>query len=155
MSPSQAGSSQSSSWRIFGSARDLFPFSSKSKIGRKRAKFFFYYYFRLCSYIIVFNFLKHLLSYINSYKWSYNWLELVIIMILVENWEFYCSFKLGLKKNSARFQLENWSAPARLGSARNLHSSGSLEPENSSSNSSNNQLCNKIKVHRTNKIATI
>ena len=34
------------------------------------------------------------------------------------------------------FQLESWSAPARLGSARNLHSSGSLEPENSSSNSS-------------------
>ena len=41
-----------------------------------------------------------------------------------------------LRKISARFQLENWSAPARLGSARNLHSSGSLEPENSSSNSS-------------------
>ena len=37
---------------------------------------------------------------------------------------------------SARFQLENWSAPAWLDSARNLHSSGSLEPENSSSNSS-------------------
>ena len=37
---------------------------------------------------------------------------------------------------SARFQLENWSVPARLGSAPNLHSSGSLEPENSSSNSS-------------------
>ena len=35
------------------------------------------------------------------------------------------------KKISARFQLENWSA-----SARNLHSSGSLELENSSSNSS-------------------
>ena len=37
---------------------------------------------------------------------------------------------------SARFQLENWSAPARLGSTRNLHSSGLLEPENSSLNSS-------------------
>ena len=33
MSPSRAGSSQSSA----RSARDLFPFSSKSKIGRKRA----------------------------------------------------------------------------------------------------------------------
>ena len=28
---------------------------------------------------------------------------------------------------SARFQLENWSAPARLGLARNFHSSSSLE----------------------------
>ena len=37
---------------------------------------------------------------------------------------------------SARFQLENWSAPARLGSAWNLHSSAQLELENSSSNSS-------------------
>ena len=40
--------------------------------------------------------------------------------------------KLVLKK----FQLENLSAPARLSSARNLHSSGSLQLENSSSNSS-------------------
>ena len=40
------------------------------------------------------------------------------------------------RKNPARFQLENQSAPARLGSARNLHSSGSLEPEKSSSNPS-------------------
>ena len=37
---------------------------------------------------------------------------------------------------SARFQLGNWSAPARLGSARNLHSSARLEPEKSSSGSS-------------------
>ena len=37
---------------------------------------------------------------------------------------------------SARFQLKNWSAPAWLSSAQNLHSSGSLEPENSSWNSS-------------------
>ena len=37
---------------------------------------------------------------------------------------------------SARFQLENQSAPARLGSARNLHSSAWLELENSSSGSS-------------------
>ena len=36
MSPNRAGSSHSSSWRIFGSSRDLFPFSSKSKIDRKR-----------------------------------------------------------------------------------------------------------------------
>ena len=36
----------------------------------------------------------------------------------------------------ARFQLENWSAPARLDLAWNFHSSGLLEPENSSSNSS-------------------
>ena len=42
MSPSRAGSSQSSSWRIFSSARDLFPFSSKSKIGRKRAEIFIF-----------------------------------------------------------------------------------------------------------------
>ena len=38
MSPSQAGSRHSSSWRILGSARDLFPFSSKSKIIRKWAE---------------------------------------------------------------------------------------------------------------------
>ena len=37
---------------------------------------------------------------------------------------------------SARFQLENWSGQAQLGSARKLHSSGSLELENSNSNSS-------------------
>ena len=41
-----------------------------------------------------------------------------------------------LKKISARFQLENWGAPARARSSRNLLSSSSLEPENSSSNSS-------------------
>ena len=45
MSPSRAGSSHGSSWRIFGSARDLFHFSSDAKsaknepkIGRKWAK---------------------------------------------------------------------------------------------------------------------
>ena len=46
LSPSRAGSSHSSSWRIFssarlGSARDLFHFSSKLKIGQKRAEFQF------------------------------------------------------------------------------------------------------------------
>ena len=49
-----------------------------------------------------------------------------------------------LKKISARFRLQNWSAPARLGSAQNLHSSGSLEPKNSSSNSSLQYKCDKI-----------
>ena len=43
MSPSRAGSSHGSSWKIFGSARDLFPLSSKSKIGQKRAEILFYF----------------------------------------------------------------------------------------------------------------
>ena len=42
MGPSRAGSSHSSSWRIFSSARDLFHFSSKLKIGQKRAEIHFY-----------------------------------------------------------------------------------------------------------------
>ena len=67
---------------------------------------------------------------ISLHKWLWNWLEL--------------GAKLGnliyiLSVLSARFQLENWSAPARLDSARNLHSSGLLEPENYSSNSSDRQ----------------
>ena len=55
-------------------------------------------------------------------------------MIPVENFEIW--LYIVLKKISARFQLENWSVPARLDSARNLHSSSSLEPENFSSNPS-------------------
>ena len=52
-----------------------------------------------------------------------------------------------LKIISAWCQLENWSAPAQLGSARNLHSSGSLELENSSSNSSlNYPFCSTWKI---------
>ena len=53
-------------------------------------------------------------------------------MILVELWKEI----VVLKKISAWFQLEYWSASARLDSARKFHSLGSLEPENSSSNSS-------------------
>ena len=74
----------------------------------------------------------HLLSYINS----------EMIMQLIRNgYNHDTGRKFGnlivvLKKFSARFQLENWSVPARLGSARNIHSSGLLEPENSSSNPS-------------------
>ena len=51
MSLSQAGSSHSSSWRIFGSARGPFPLSSKKKSARKLVnwqfwalKFFFSYF---------------------------------------------------------------------------------------------------------------
>ena len=59
---------------------------------------------------------------------------------------------------SARFQLENQSAPAWLGSARNLHSSGSLEPENSSSNSSlvrTYLLVCKYSFYKWNKLLTL
>jgi hypothetical protein len=51
MSSSRAGSSHSSSWRIFGSACDLFHFSSELKIDWKTSwnfnsqlKTFFYYF---------------------------------------------------------------------------------------------------------------
>ena len=44
-SPSRACSSHSSSWKIFGSARDLFPFSSRSKIGRNKLKFWLWFTF--------------------------------------------------------------------------------------------------------------
>ena len=133
MSPSRAGSSQSSSWRIFSLARvGLWPFSLQLEI-ENRQKTSWNFDFDFFSLNHSFKFLKHLLCYVFSYKLPCNWLELVIIMMLVE--------KIGnligvLKQNSARFQLKNWSVPAWLGSAWNFHSSGSLEPENSSSNSS-------------------
>ena len=44
---------------------------------------------------------------------------------------------------SARFQLENWNAPAR-----HLHSSAWLEPENSSSDSSLVTTTISIEIHR-------
>ena len=53
MSPSRAGSSHSSSWRVFSSARDLFHFSSKwksaknePKIGWKWAKIQFLFFIK-------------------------------------------------------------------------------------------------------------
>ena len=55
------------------------------------------------------------------------------MMIETQNCDFLADIMLEL---SARFQLENQCAPARLGLAQNLHSSGSLKLENSSSNSS-------------------
>ena len=74
----------------------------------------------------------------------------IVIHIFIKNGKFDCSLGVGTKicflltyilsELSARFQLENQSAPARLGSARNLPSSSSLEPENSSSKSSLSQL---------------
>ena len=54
MNPSRAGSSLSSSWRIFSSARDLFHFSSELKIDWKRAEISIliwrpiFYYFYAC-----------------------------------------------------------------------------------------------------------
>ena len=48
-----------------------------------------------------------------------------------KNW-----LKKAMHKKPARFQLENWDAPAWLGSAWNIYSSTWLSSENSSSNSS-------------------
>ena len=65
----------------------------------------------------------------------------IVLHIFIKNGKFDCSLAVGTKicflltyilsELSARFQLENQSVPAR-----NLPSSSSLEPENSSSNSS-------------------
>ena len=106
MSPSRAGSSHSSSWGIFSSAQlgswlfslqlgiENWPKTSSTLSWRpifydklvKMAK--------LCINIKLFNSKKHFLCYINWNKWSWN-----------QN--------TGVKL--ARFQLENWSAPAPLG----------------------------------------
>ena len=84
MSPSQSGLS----WRIFSSARDLFHFSSKSKISIENEPKFDsqlkIYYFWL---ILIINLYWKWLNYAdksyystpfvlkNSNKWSWNWLE--------------------------------------------------------------------------------
>ena len=54
-------------------------------------------------------------------------MQLIIIMIITGRK--FGNLIVVVKKISARFQLENLSAPAWLGLARILHSSGSLEPE--------------------------
>ena len=145
MSPSRAGSSHSWSWRIFGSSRGLFHFSSKSKIGRKRAEigfsvedlFLIIFYnilvlkmtnYAAKSYHLT---LKRPFVLISLHKVSWNWLESCYRNKIGK---FYTHIVMWVL--SARFQLKNWSAPAWLSSAQNLHSSGSLELENSSSNSS-------------------
>ena len=94
MSPSQSGLS----WRIFSSARDLFHFSSKSKISIENEPKFDsqlkIYYFWL---ILIINLYWKWLNYAdksyystpfvlkNSNKWSWNWLESYIIGAKMEN----------------------------------------------------------------------
>ena len=77
---------------------------------------------------------------INSNKWLWNWLNswyrsknLKKLLLNNVHWKI-CYLIMYIL--SARFQLENWSAPARLGSAWNLYSSARLELGNSSSGSS-------------------
>ena len=135
MSPSRAGLSHSSSWKIFSSARLVTFFHSARN--RKMAKtswnfnnfesnwfmYLNYSFFTPKIPILLNKFIKLNIRYI-------------IIMIEAQNWNLIVVPNYDLKFLSARFQLENWSAPARLDSARKFQSSGSLEPENSSSNSS-------------------
>ena len=77
--------------------------------------------------------LKLQIKYIKIYKFIKLNIEHIIIMIEAQNCDFLTYI---LSELSARFQLENYSAPAWLGLAWNFHSSGSLEPKNSSSYSS-------------------
>ena len=98
MSPSRAGSSQSSSWRIFSSAwLGSWPFCLQLEIENrpKRAEIFILFKFFL--FIFSFLYLNHSFQLPKSpfflYKLSCNWLELVVIMILVEIWKFDCTSK--------------------------------------------------------------
>ena len=97
-----------------GSARDLFYFSSDLKIDQKRAENFFIMnlFGKWLNYV--------LLCYINSDKWLWNWLNswyrsknLKKMLLNNVHWKICYLIKYIL---SARFQLENWSAPAWLGS---------------------------------------
>ena len=145
MSPSRAGSSHSSSWRIFSSARLVTFFSQlETKNWPKTSRSF--------DFVILNNYFSKmglkmikLCTIIHKLQYSTPWMS-IVLHIFIEIRKFDGSFGVGTKicyfltyilsVLSARFQLENWSAPARLGSARNLHSSAWLELENSSSNSS-------------------
>ena len=60
-------------------------------------------------------------------------MKLIRIMLQEQNWGIWLYLIYIL---SAQFQLENWNAPARLDSARNLFSSSWLSSGNFSSNSS-------------------
>ena len=55
MSPSRAGSSHTSSWRIFSSARDLFDYSSELKIDWKTS---WNFNFQLKTYLFIIFFIK-------------------------------------------------------------------------------------------------
>ena len=137
MSPSRAGSSHSSSWRFFSSARlGSWPFllqlgfENWPKTSWKL--FIINLFWKWLNYV--------LLCHINSDKWLWiDWIHDTEAKIwkkmLLNNvhWKICYLIKYIL---SARFQLGNWSAPARLGSARNLCSSARLELENSGSGSS-------------------
>ena len=158
MSPSQAGSSHSSSWRIFGSACDLFLSARKfsyegSKIGRILGSFFENWHHGLDTKGIfffknlIFNF-HSVLSLLGCFrlegKTEFNFgcsCLLTWKLLIIKTWgknEFKICYFLTyiLSVMLARFQLGNWSAPARRSLARNLHSSAWLEPETSRSNSS-------------------
>ena len=135
MSPSKAGSSHSSSWRFFSSVR-LVTFSTSArnwKLSKNKPRFFF----------MINLFWKALkndkIMHFYATKIQMNdrsSMKLIQIMLQMQNWKIWKICYLMMHILSARFQLENWSAPAWLGLARNLHSSAQLELENSSSGSS-------------------
>ena len=65
---------------------------------------------------------NYLLSYINI-----KFIKLIMIMIQAQNWNLIVVLNQDLKFLSARFQLENQNAPARLESTRNPLGSAHLE----------------------------
>ena len=120
MSPSRAGSSHSSSWRIFSSARLVTFFTSARnwKLAKNELKFNFFkkLVLKMTKYVPK--------SYISTLKTpfvlhKFKWMSMKLIRT---------EAKLGNKLRicyiltcilsllSARFQLENWSTPAQLGS---------------------------------------
>ena len=143
MSPSRVGSSRSSSWRIFSSARLgswPFPFSSKISLCRleNRQNTGLFYSCIHCIFCHSAEFFTFTYSYITWFKTLHicklpSYLKTFDNKNLGKNefaifWHTYCrKCQLGF---SSKIKVP------QLGSARNLHSSGSLEPENSSSNSS-------------------
>ena len=148
MSPSRAGSSRSSSWRIFSSARlGLWPFPFSSEIFLYRLVFYFHSVLCLLGCFRLegktkFNFCcrQKKIGNIKAKNWIKSFCKEICTFaqrlasdifsscLLIKKtpdnknlgkvsskfaifWHEYCQYVL-----SARFQLGNWSAPARLGS---------------------------------------
>ena len=145
MSPSRAGLSHSSSWRIFSSVRLVTFFTSawNWKLAKNELKFTF----------IINLFWKWLICVSKSYhstlktpfvlhkfkhKLKKMSMKLIWIMVQKQNWEISYEFSIFWHTYCQHCQLgfSSKTKVPQLGSARNLHSSSSLEPENSSSNSS-------------------
>ena len=128
MSPSRSGSSHSSSWRIFsldwfGLARDLFNSARNRKLAKNEPKFRFHFF----DEIFWWKWLNHApkntycLTTIhkNDLKIDYNYDtgvklgNLTVVSVGVKTCNFFTYILL---VSSARFQLKNWSDPARLSS---------------------------------------